>query len=283
MGYKKSLDDAVRYTLKAKTCFGESRHQAKLDGSDKDRIFSFNTWRTYTRECLKFVHFCEERFNSKTLNDCRSHLNEYVQEMRSNNASAYSQKCAVASVGKMYNHSFFKEVETDARHRNTITRGRLPGTENEKHFSEEKNKELVNFCRCTGLRRSELQNIKGDCLRERDGQYYIHIEKGKGGKSSNRLIIGNNQDVIDKIKNTPNDMKVWGKVNPHANIHSYRADYCNSVYNLYARPLETLSSKEIYHCRGDMKGRCFDKAAMRICSENMSHNRIDVIAGHYLR
>ena len=34
--------------------------------------------------------------------------------------------------------------------------------------------------------------------------------------------------------------KVWGKVHSGADIHSYRADYATKVYQLYARPLESL-------------------------------------------
>ena len=37
-----------------------------------------------------------------------------------------------------------------------------------------------------------------------------------------------------------------------------------------------------YYCRNDLKGVVYDKQAMRIASRALGHNRICVIAGHYL-
>lgn len=37
-----------------------------------------------------------------------------------------------------------------------------------------------------------------------------------------------------------------------------------------------------YYCKKDKKGIWYDKEAMKITSRALGHNRISVIAGHYL-
>lgn len=62
-----------------------------------------------------------------------------------------------------------------------------------------------------------------------------------------------------------------------------RADYATKVYQLYARPIESLAHDEIYYCRGDRKGTWLDKKAMLAASKALGHNRISIIASNYLR
>lgn len=62
-----------------------------------------------------------------------------------------------------------------------------------------------------------------------------------------------------------------------------RADYATKVYQMHARPIETLKHDEIYYCRGDRKGTWLDKNAMLMASKALGHNRISIIASNYLR
>ena len=43
------------------------------------------------------------------------------------------------------------------------------------------------------------------------------------------------------------------------------------------------STGEVYVCRGDLKGVVYDRKAMEIASKALGHNRISVIAAHYIR
>ena len=40
---------------------------------------------------------------------------------------------------------------------------------------------------------------------------------------------------------------------------------------------------DAYVCRGELKGTIYDRKAMAIVSDALGHNRISVIAGHYLK
>ena len=76
--------------------------------------------------------------------------------------------------------------------------------------------------------------------------------------------------------------KVWSHVSSHADIHSYRADYASAWYKRLARPVSALPKSERYVCRCDRAGVVYDKIAMQQVSRYLGHNRISVIAGHYL-
>lgn len=84
-------------------------------------------------------------------------------------------------------------------------------------------------------------------------------------------------DVVNKIQNTPKDKNVFNVVSKDADIHSYRAHYASELYKQLENP-ERLD----YHCRNDLKGVHYNKAAMLEVSRNLGHNRISVIASNYL-
>ena len=63
-----------------------------------------------------------------------------------------------------------------------------------------------------------------------ESEYYINIENGKGGRKRISPIVGKNIDqIVERMKNTPEDKKVWEYVNSNADIHSYRADYATEI------------------------------------------------------
>ena len=129
-----------------------------------------------------------------------------------------------------------------------------------------------------------------------DEDYYIHHRRDKGGRSRFAPIIGpHREEIIARFKDRRPDEKVWEHVSTAADIHAYRADYATRMYRTHAReyddiPYDRVNPKtgikyksEIYYCRGDEKGRRLDRKAMLKASKALGHNRVDVIAGHYLR
>ncbi len=65
------------------------------------------------------------------------------------------------------------------------------------------------------------------------------------------------------------------------NVHGYRADYCQALYESIARDTSHLDRKDLYICRDDMDLR-LDRKAMKFCSEQLGHSRIGIIAYNYL-
>ena len=60
MGHKnkKSLTQQVEERLQSICRFGESRHKAKQNGSDRDGIYSYSTYYNYLKWCYYFAKYC---------------------------------------------------------------------------------------------------------------------------------------------------------------------------------------------------------------------------------
>jgi len=226
----------------------------------------------------------------RTLEDCRRYVDTYLQKHIDEGYSPYTQKLIACALAKLYGCSTMDFIPTQVRHRANITRSRkckVSGKSRAK-FSESKNQEFVDFCRATGLRRHEIKNLKPENLSfdETTGCYMLVNIKGKGGKVRECPIVSHKEGavsmVVSRMKGTPAGQLVWSKIPSRADIHSYRADYCRVVYEQYARPVDEIPKSQRYYCRGDLKGVVYDKRAMAVASRALGHNRIGVIAGHYL-
>ena len=276
---KKSLIRQVQERLDSMLAIGESKYQDKKYDLTKGKIYSWTTYRSYLQQCCQFVRYCRDNHYCKNLADCRQYVEEWMESRKE--LSAYTQKLSASALCKLYGESLEElGITTKRAARSEITRSR--GTaKRDAHFSEQKNADFVEFCRSTGLRRSEITKLRGDQLLQEEGQWYIQTT-GKGGRFRIIPICGDVNLVVRKMQSAGTG-KVWAKVPSCADIHSYRADYATRVYLSHARPIEDLPRKERYICRRDKVGTIYDRQAMLIASQALRHNRIDVIGQHYLR
>lgn len=302
MGHTKQREDlhqAIKKTLRDKERFGESKYQAKKDGTAKEGIYSYETARVYNRECQRFAEYVKEKSPEgryTSLEAAREYAREYIQQNNAKaNLSPYTVKLQASALAKLYGCKSSEFGATESRHRVDISRSRervvisektgkeiLNPTTNAGHFSEKKNAEIVSFAKGTGLRRSELSALRGTQLRERDGKYYLQVV-GKGGRERLAPIIGPaEKDIVQRCM-AAGSGKVWEKVPAHMDVHHYRSQYATEMYAAYARARDEIPKEDRYCCRCDLKGVWYDKEAMKIVSEALGHNRISVIAEHYLR
>ena len=285
MGHKNkpnrgSLVKQVQDTLDAKLQIGRKKKPDKIAGISQNYIYSWETYHSYLKHCCYFVKWCKENHGCKTIEQCKVYASEWMKTRE--HLSVYTQKMEASALVKLYGCTLEElNIHTAARQRKDITRSRN-AVKRDRHFSESNHAELVAFCRATGLRRAELQALRGTALYQDSSGYYLHITSGsKGGRERYAPIIGDKELAI-RLCRQAGTGKVFGKIPSGADIHSYRRDYATAVYQQHARPLEQLNVKEKYYCRGDRKGEVFDRAAMRITSNALGHGRIEVIAGHYL-
>jgi len=296
---KMDIHQEIKKTLRSKESFGDSKKEAKADGTSKDKIFSYKTAIAYNKEAQKFGKYVEEhsptgRYTS--LEDARSYAKAYIQEHNADmRYSAYTVQLERAALGKLFGVDSREFGPVDARHRADITRSRERTIISEKtgkeifnpktaagHFSEKRNAEIVNFVRGTGLRRSELTALRGTQLVEKDGKAYLQVV-GKGGRERFLPIRGEHAtEIVGRCK-AAGSGRVWEKVPAHMDVHHYRSQYATALYKELARPREDIPKADRYCCRCDLKGVWYDKAAMKIVSQALGHNRISVIAEHYLR
>lgn len=270
----------VRAALKDMCAFGESKYQDKRDGVDTyAKIYSHSTYENYLREGRLFVDWCAQR-GASTLSECREMRAAYIQEQVDTGKSPSTIKKRAAAVGKIYGDHFMTGIETPVRHRTEITRSR-DTVDNDRHFSEKRHADFVEFCRSTGLRRHELRGLRGSQLVERDGRLWLENIKGKGGKYRDVPVCGS-EGLVKRMMEGKDQVFPKGSLDKNADIHSYRADYAARLYHETARDVEDLPRRERYDCRADMAGRHFDKAAMQRVSWALGHNRIEIVASNYL-
>lgn len=278
---KKSLTRQIEETLKSKLAAGQSKHLAKQQNETQGSVFSYSTLKSYMTQCNHFANYCKAEHNAKTLEQCCTYINEYLQHCVDSGQSAYTIKLTSCSLAKLYSTSSTEFMKTPARHRSDIVRSRSDAVR-DAHFSPERNSELVNFCRCSGLRRHELQAVRGDALCQLKNGAWALTVKGKGGLVRQSQLMGSKEEIAQVVSlcHASGAGRVFDKIHNACDVHSYRAEYSQRCYNYAARPLETLQKPELYVTRGDMH-KVYDKEALRFASKNLGHSRLFVIPAHY--
>ena len=331
--YSKNLHQQAYDRLTGMQAFGESKKEAMSNGTAQDKIFSFNTYQTYWKHIKYFLKYVKEFHpESTTLKSAKKYVNEWLQIRVDQGLSAWTIQTEAKALGKLYgiqpdDPDYFQPPK---RNRAEIKRSRGDRVR-DLHFSKTNNDELIKFCQGTGLRRSELEALRGSDLMNRaqieqeiariealpegteknqeekhlgvlrdtrmfDCEYFIHVRNGKGGRERISPIVGKYAgQILERMKNTAGEEKVWQHVNANADIHAYRGDYATAIYKAHARAIEDIPfdrvnkgtgkrfQSEVYVCRKDEAGKRLDKAAMRICSKALGHNRIEVVANNYIR
>ena len=331
--YSKDLHQQAYDRLTGMQAFGESKKEAVANGTEKEKIFSFNTYKSYWKHTKYFIKYIKENHpECTTLKSAKKYVNEWLQTRVDQGLSAWTVQLEAKAMGKLYgispdDENYFKPPK---RNREDIKRSR-GDRERDKHFSKTNNDELIKFCKGTGLRRAELGELRGKDLVTREeieaeisqiesrpaeeltpadtkrlemlqdtrlfeGDYFTHVRNGKGGRERMSPIIGpNTEQIVERIKSTPAEEKVWQHIHQSADIHGYRAEYATIIYKAKARAIEEIPydrvnkgsgrkyQSDVYICRKDEAGRKLDKVAMLVCSKALGHNRISVVADNYIR
>ena len=281
--YYKDLHQQAYERLHGMLSFGESKKEAVANGTNQEKIFSFNTYKAYWKHTKYFLKYVREKYpKCTTLKKARKYVNEWLQQRADQGLSAWTVQLEAKALGKLYgispdDENYFKPPK---RNREDIKRSRGDRVRDQ-HFSKANNDELIKFCRGTGLRRMELENLRGKDLVSREqieaeitriegipeGQrtaaltkrlemlqdtrmfqegYFVHVRNGKGGRERLSPIIGKNaEQIIERIRETPAKEKVWQFVHQCADIHSYRADYATAIYKAHDRKIEEIPYDKI--------------------------------------
>lgn len=286
--YYKDLHQQAYDRLNGMQAFGESKKEAVANGTDRGKIFSFNTYQTYWKHTKYFLKYIKETHpECTTLKSAKKYVNEWLQMRTDQGLSAWTIQTEAKALSKLYgiqpdDEGYFKPPK---RNREDIKRSRGDRVR-DRHFSEENNDELVKFCKGTGLRRSELMELRGKDLVTRaqiedeiarlnalpagersaaadkrlemlqdtrlfDEEYFTHVRNGKGGRERLSPIIGRFAgQIIGRIRETPAEEKVWQYVNTNADIHGYRAEYATAIYKAHARPIQDIPYDRVHRGTG---------------------------------
>ena len=276
--YSKDLHQQAYDRLTVMQALGESKKEATAHGEEKYKIYSFNTYKSYWKHTKYFIKYIKENHpECTTLKSAKKYVNEWLQVRVDQGLSAWTVQLEAKAMGKLYgispdDENYFKPPK---RNREDIKRSRGDRVR-DRHFSKTNNDELIKFCRGTGLRRKELQELRGKDLVSREQieaeisqlesvpveqrapsvtkrlemlqdarmfpeGWFIHVRNGKGGRERLSPIIGKNaEQIIERIAGTPAEEKVWQHVHNSADIHGYRGDYATAIYKAHAREIKDI-------------------------------------------
>ena len=285
---RKNLKMQVNDALQSLCCFGQSKHAAKQAGTASQGIYSFGTYHTYQQQCHRYCEWVKAVHpGTKTLADARQYVDEYIATMIDTGLSPFTIKTATSALAKLYQCKTTDFRDTPARSRANITRSRR-AVARDKDFDESlpENARLARFCCACGLRRGELKALKGSWYVERpDGTAYIDLTKTsatKGGRPRIVPILPEDVPFVREVCRAAGEGHVWPALNTHADIHAWRAIYCQRLYDAHKRDVRTLPRSERYHCQLEKAGIVYDVAALKFCSEALGHSRTSIIPSSYL-
>lgn len=258
MGRKKpskSLIQQVKERLDSKLKIGESKYLAKIDGTYLEYIFSWDTYHSYLKHCCYFVRWCKKQdidpalgHKPRTLEECRVFAEKWIQHDIDRGISAYTVKLELSALAKLYGcRTTDFDIKTPARKRANITRSRGKAVR-DKHFSVTANKDMITFCKCTGLRRSELMQIRGTDLIIHEGKLCLDVKRGtKGGRLRISPVVGSSDEIntVKRLCADAGENKLFPKPNDNADIHSFRADYATRVYSGHKREYSEFKNERL--------------------------------------
>ena len=314
--YKKTLYEQAYMRLEKMKAFGKSKKEAKEDGTIKDKIFSVSTYKSYKKHIKYFIHYVERNHpECTTLKAAKKYVKEWLQirteqiDKNGEHLSAWTIQLEATALNKLYqiDPADVGRFQPPKRRKEDIKRSR-GAKANDIHFSEQKNAELVNFCKGCGFRRNVLEKLRGSDLMERsdvedtlqkaiaendvkiikactdalntfpDKEFFIIHRQDKGGKTRISPIVGpHTMEIVDRMRSTPEGQKVWGFVSKACDVHGYRSDYATMLYRQYARPIEQLDYKRKIMCAdGKMRSEIY------ACRGDDIGKKLDRVAIHVI-
>ena len=92
--YSKTLHQQAYDKLTSMQAFGESKKEAMKNGTEKDKIFSFNTYKSYWKHIKYFIKYVQETdLKCTTLKSAKKYVNEWLQKREAEGLSAKKSMC----------------------------------------------------------------------------------------------------------------------------------------------------------------------------------------------
>ena len=285
MGKKISLVKQGMTELERMEAYGQSKHADKLANGGKPlpgKIYSYTTMKNYKQTVYQYLKWTQQTHGCRQLADAKQYTGEYLRQRMNDGKSAWTVRLDGAALAKLYGvGTGALGADLPIRRRADVTQHRTGASEG--HFSAEKHRDLVDLCLATGLRRCEIARLKPENVqRLPDGRVVVLVEQGKGGKARIVSALDDTPAKIAEAAAAAGQAKIFEHIPKYAPIHEYRAAYANELYQSIARGINSIPAKDRYYCRRDRAGTTYDKQAMLQVSQELGHNRLDVVTA-YLR
>lgn len=300
----KRLTHEVKTALSQNDKRGQSKHTAKQAARAEAQrthtsytqitgLYATSSYSTYVKQALVALRWIADRYGCKRLEECRPYLPAYYAEMQERGLSAWTVRTRVYALCSVYGADYatlFGVENLPARHRAAIKRGRQISASDSRHHTPEQ-EAVRTIARACGARRGGILGLTAEDLLSRDSHLYVHLTE-KGGKEREAIVLPEYEAAVREIfsayAENPKAAATGGKQRLFSRtalpkdmpLHYLRAQYAQDLYRYYAA--QGAATGELYHCRADRKGQCYDKGILKAVSLNLGHSRCDVVVSHYL-
>lgn len=251
-----------------------------------EKIFSYRTYRKYRDICCTFLRWCNELYRDENhYSVCRKYVGPYLKDCRNRGIAIKTASNYRVALVKLYGFSP-KDFNMSKLYRRKVN---VDEFRKYRYFSEDNKNwfrdiELTVFLVCTGLRKNEIRNLKGNMLSIIDNRYYIHVTVGsKGGRERYARIIGTDEEIefVLRTMKSAGKNRVFPCIPDDFSYHILRSIYACRFIDLAAADTDNLPRKEKYYFRGEAKGFCVSRKGMKQVSNSLGHNRIEVIRNYF--
>lgn len=197
----------------------------------------------YIRNTKKFILFCRQRFNCKTFEECKNHIQDYsdfLQQQDYTPSTIHNYLAAVCSTFSVGMSEISKPIRKTA----AFVRGRksLDAPSVKQDLNDPKWQRIVEFQKRVGVRRAELGRIrKEDFVQDESGKWCVFVRKGKGNKPQLQRL---NSDADVEFIRRYFDQAQPGQLiftpeelNNDLNFHALRAESAKEFYNIHLQKL----------------------------------------------
>lgn len=191
----------------------------------------------FVKNYRKFIEFCRSEYDCKTTEECKNHIDNYVQYLINKGLTANTIHTYLSPVALFFNIPL-SDIEKPRRcsaHnvRSRSTNGKLQRSDNDP--DNPKYAHLVEFQKRVGIRRRELRDLHGsDFGEDENGNFYVYVRKGKGGKSQLQLVLPEDVEFVKSYFNgTENKIFESQEFQNKLDLHKLRAEQAKRAYQYY--------------------------------------------------
>ena len=188
--------------------------------------------KTYKQHVRQFIHYLNDQGKPKRMNQERilKECQEYVKHLEAKGQSPHTVHTAISALASGTKHKLNDIGKVD---RTLSTRGRVSTGRR-----TEGNERICEFAAMVGIRRAEYAKLTGSDIKEKDGDTYVIVRRGKGGKYQEQLIAPGNAEAVKSYfeGRGPNE-RIFSKEEAaglhNANVHALRRANAQKMYRYY--------------------------------------------------
>lgn len=215
----------------------------ELKRKSKEKPMLAKTERQYKKHALKFVEYCKSTYRCKTLEDCKSHIQDYTNYLTASGKTPSTTHTYLAGICRVLDvplEDINKPIRIVAE--NTRSRG-SKAVDIRKDAGREASPRLYDFASIVGIRRNEYLHLAPDDLVFDDfGHPCVLVRKGKGGKRQLQRILPEELPAIKAVFDNPaNEEHLFSRdeLKNKIDLHHLRAQRAQKMYRYYLDRIES--------------------------------------------